>query len=101
MKKRRFYNGIRLKDSFFADLRIRKLRKLAGGDTYTIIYLKMLLLAMKNDGVITYTGIESSFARELALELDEEVENIKATTAFLIGCGIAENIDETHIFIYE
>ena len=39
----------------------KKLRKIAGGDTYTIIYLKMLLIAMKNDGKLYFEGVEDDF----------------------------------------
>ena len=37
---------------------------MAGGDTYTIIYLKMQLLALRSDGVLTWTGLEDNFADE-------------------------------------
>ena len=64
------YYWLKLKDDFFTSKRIKKLRNQAGGDTYTIIYLKMQLLAMKTDGVLTWTGLEENFAEELALDLD-------------------------------
>ncbi len=44
------YYWLKLPDDFFRQKPIKKLRKIAGGDTYTIIYLKMLLIAMKQDG---------------------------------------------------
>lgn len=44
------YYWLKLPDGFFRQKAIKKLRKIAGGDTYTIIYLKMLLVAMKQDG---------------------------------------------------
>ena len=56
------YYWLKLKDDFFSSKRIKKLRNMAGGDTYTIIYLKMQLLAMKTDGVLTWTGLEENFA---------------------------------------
>lgn len=80
---RRFY-WLKLKDDFFRDKRIKKLRKIAGGDTYTIIYLKLQLESLKNNGVLIYEGIEQSFAEEIALEIDEDVDNVKVTLAFLI-----------------
>ena len=70
MKSSEKYYWLKLKDDFFSSKRIKKLRKLAGGDTFLIIYLKMQLIAMKNDGIIRYTGLEKTFAEELALELD-------------------------------
>ena len=46
MAEKKYY-WLKLGDEFFGDKTIKKLRKIAGGDTYTIIYLKMLLLAVK------------------------------------------------------
>ena len=84
------YYWLKLKDDFFSSKRIKKLRKLAGGDTYTIIYLKMQLLAMKTDGVIQYSGLENSFEEELALDLDEDSDNVRVTLNYLLSCGLAE-----------
>ena len=93
------YHWLKLKDDFFTSKRIKKLRKLAGGDTYTIIYLKMQLIAMKHDGIITFTGLEKSIAEELALELDESVENVTVTVQYLLSCGLMETSDDVHFFI--
>lgn len=65
------YYWLRLKDDWFNSKVIKKLRKIAGGDTYTIIYLKMQLLSLKNEGKLYYEGVEDSFEEELALDLDE------------------------------
>jgi phage replisome organizer, putative, N-terminal region len=62
---------------------MKKLRKIAGGDTYTIIYLKMMLLSVKSEGKIYFEGLEDSFAEELALELDEDAENVSVVLKFL------------------
>jgi len=96
MPKRYFW--LRLKDDFFDSKRIKKLRKLAGGDTYTIIYLKMQLKAMKTDGVLRWTGLEDSAADELALDLNEEPDNVKVTLQYLLSCGLAETTDDISFF---
>ena len=87
------YFWLRLQHDFFQSKRIKKLRKLAGGDTYTIIYLKMQLKAIMNDGVLTYTGIEPTFAEELALDIDEEPDNVLVTINYLLSCGLMESSD--------
>ena len=92
------YYWLRLKDDFFSSKRIKKLRKLAGGDTYVIIYLKMQLIAMKNDGIIQYTGLEKTFAEELALDIDEDVDNVQVTLSYLISTGLAETSDDINYF---
>ena len=43
------YFWLKLKDNFFKQKSIKKLRKMAGGDTFTIIYLKMQLLSLTNE----------------------------------------------------
>lgn len=93
------YYWLKLQDDFFKSKRIKKLRKIAGGDTYTIIYLKMQLLAMKKDGILEYTGLEPTFADELALDLDEEPENVSVTVSFLLSCGLLETSDNKEFFI--
>ena len=72
------YYWLRLKDDWFNSKVIKKLRKIAGGDTYTIIYLKMQLLSLKNEGKLYYEGVEDSFEEELALDLDEDIDNVRS-----------------------
>lgn len=95
------YYWLKLKDDFFRDKRIKKLRRIAGGDTYTVIYLKMQLLSIKNNGMLIYEGIEDNFAEELALELDEDTENVKVTLAFLHGNGMIEETEQDKFLMTE
>ena len=60
------YYWLKLQNDFFSHKEIKKLRKIAGGDTYTVIYLKMLLVSLKNDDCLFYDGVEETFAEELA-----------------------------------
>jgi len=86
---KRFF-WLKLKEDYFDSPRIKKLRKIAGGDTYTVIYLKMQLLSIKNQGVIEYEGIEPTFCEELALKLNEEPENVEVTLSYLASQGLIE-----------
>ena len=83
MAENKKYFWLKLKDDFFKTKEIKKLRKIAGGDTYTIIYLKMQLLSIKNEGKLYFEGIEDNFIDELSLELDEPSENIEITLNYL------------------
>lgn len=98
MMAKRYY-WLKLREDFFSSKRIKKLRKLAGGDTYTIIYLKMQLLAMKSEGVLEHTGLEPTFAEELALDLDEEADNVSVTVNYLLNCGLLETSDSIEYFV--
>ena len=82
------YYWLKLDRHFFGNARIKKLRKLAGGDTYTIIYLKLLLLSIEFDGVLVYEGIEESFEKEMALKLEEDDENVMITINYLKMQGL-------------
>ena len=88
------YYWLKLKEDFFRDKKIKKLRRIAGGDTYTIIYLKMQLLSLKREGKLLFEGVEENFVEELALEIDEEPDNVKMTVAFLLSNKLIEEIDE-------
>ena len=88
------YFWLKLKEDFFTSKRIKKLRKMAGGDTYTIIYLKMQLLSLKTDGVLRYTGLEDNFATELALDLDEKAEDVGVVLLYLASCGCYKDVTQ-------
>ena len=82
------YYWLKLKDDFFTDKRIKKLRKIAGGDTFVLIYLKLQLLSLQNEGMLEYEGIEDDFAEEVSLMLDEDLENVEVTLNFLRTTGL-------------
>jgi predicted phage replisome organizer len=88
------YYWLKLKADWFSDKRIKKLRSIAGGDTHTIIYLKMMLLSLKDEGKLYFEGVEDNFALEIALALDEDAENVKLTLAFLQRHGLIEICDD-------
>ena len=87
------YYWLKLQQDFFSSKRIKKMRKLPGGDTLTIIYLKMQLLSLKNEGVLQYSGLEQSFAEELALDLDEDTESVQLALGYMESTGLIETSD--------
>ena len=95
------YYWLKLKDNFFTQPKIKKLRKIAGGDTYTCIYLKLMLLTINNDGVIEFEGIENSLEAELSLKLDEDENNISVTLSFLFAQNLLVQIDNSRFEINE
>lgn len=90
---RRYY-WMKLKQDFFDSIRIKRLRKIAGGDTLTIIYLKLLLMTMSNDGIVEYEGIEKSISEELALWIDENPEDVGMCLTYLKSVGLVEMLSE-------
>lgn len=93
MAEKRYY-WLKLFDDFFTSKRIKKLRNIAGGDTYTIIYLKMQLKALKTEGYLYFDGVMSDFAEELALDIDENPEDVKVTIQYLLSVGLLETNNE-------
>ena len=98
MSEKRYY-WLKLKENYFDSPKIKKLRRIAGGDTYTIIYLKMQLLSVSSGGVISFEGIEQSFEEELALKLDEQVEDVQLTLAYLKQQCLVEENNENYLFV--
>lgn len=100
MAEKRYY-WLKLKENYFDSPKIKKLRKIAGGDTYTIIYLKLQLLSIKNNGIIEYEKIEPTFQEELALKLDEDVENVGVTLSYLQAQGLVDVNENNDFFLIE
>ncbi len=89
MSNKRYF-WFKLYDDFFTSNRIKRLRKIAGGDTYTIIYLKMQLKALKQDGYLYFNGYFENFYEELALDIDEDPTNVRITCEYLLSVGLME-----------
>lgn len=100
MAEKRLY-WLKLKEGFFTDKIMKKLRRMAGGDTYTIIYLKLLLLGLRNGGKLYFDHVEDSFADELALEIDEDSENVRFCILYLQKNGLIEEVAENELFLTE
>ena len=100
MSDKRYY-WLKLMKDFFSNPKIKKLRKLAGGDTFTVIYLKLQLLSIDNEGVLIFQGIENTFEEEMALTIDEDIDNVSVTLNYLISQGLMEKIGENEYLLTE
>lgn len=99
MSKPKRYFWLKLHKDFFQRKEIKRLRKIAGGDTYTIIYLKMLLRSIMSDGKLYFDGLEDDFASELALDLDEKEENVQITIQYLLKSGLLEMCSDEEYYL--
>ena len=77
------YYWMKLFDTFFQDARIKKLKRLAGGDTYVVITLKLMLQTIKTSGIYEFEGLEKSLAEELELKIDEDYKDIQVVLDYL------------------
>lgn len=99
MSEPKRYFWLKLHKDFFQRKEIKRLRKIAGGDTYTIIYLKMLLRSIMSDGKLYFDGLEDDFASELALDLDEKGENVQITIQYLLKSGLLEMCSDEEYYL--
>ena len=81
---KRFY-WLKLPKDFFEDRSIKRLRKISGGDTYTIIYLKILLKTLESNGFYYYEGVEDNIISEIALDIDESLDDVEITVNYLVN----------------
>lgn len=95
------YWWLKLPEDFFRHIEIKKLRRVAGGDTYALIYEEMMLLSLRTDGVLQYDCEIDDFIDNLAIDLDEDVENVRMTVAYLEQCKLLRRIDDSSAELLE
>lgn len=95
------YYWLRLHKDFFQKKEIKRLRRVAGGDTYTIIYLKMLLRSIIDGGKLYFDGYEETFVSELALDIDEDEQNVKITVNYLLKNGLLIECENDEYYLPE
>lgn len=61
LKNKRYY-WIQLAQDFFKSKEMKLLRKIAGSDTHTIIYLKMMVISLENGNVNYLKGLRMEAA---------------------------------------
>lgn len=100
MSKNKKYYWLKFKIDFFSDIRLLKLRSIAGGDTYIVIFLKLMLLSVKNEGIVIYEGVFPTLAEELSYSLREDAKNIQVVLDFSISHGMIEENQKSFLIPY-
>lgn len=93
MAEKRYY-WLKLQEEFFRQKEVVRLRRMDGGDTYVIIYVKMLLKSLQDGGYLHFDGYYDSFIEELSADLDENPGNVGIVVGFLKSKGLLEERDE-------
>lgn len=93
MSANKKYYWLKLQKAFFSDKKVKKMRQIAGGEIYTIIYLKLLLESLDNGGLIEFENICDNPTEELSLMIDETEDNIKACLVILEKLKLCEYND--------
>lgn len=98
-KTNRRYYWIQLAQDFFKSKEMKLLRKMPGGDTYTIIYLKLMLISLEDSGKIYFEELAQDLAEEMALLIDEDTEAVRMTLMFLTKKGLLTRHSDYEFFL--
>ena len=99
MSETKRYYWMKLKKDFFEQKMIKILRTFANGEKMIMIFLKIQLHSLENDGYIYYENMLPEFEQELAIAIDEDAESVKLTMDTLIRFGAVEKVDEKKYYI--
>ncbi len=99
MSENKRYYWMKLKKDFFDQKMIKILRTFDDGEKMIMIFLKIQLHSLENDGYIYYENMLPAFEQELAVAIDEDIEKVKLTLDTLIRFGAVEKIDEKKYYI--
>lgn len=95
------YYWLKIQKDFAKDKRVKKLKNIPGGLNFAFIYLEILLSTVEMEGIFMYEGIEDTVAKEIALEIDEDPDNVQITISYLMSVGLMEDLgDGKFLFPY-
>lgn len=98
-KNNRRYYWLQLAQDFFKSKEMKLLRKMPGGDTYTIIYLKLMLISLEDSGKIYFEELAQDLAEEMSLLIDEDTEAVRMTLMFLSQKGLLTKHSDYEFFL--
>lgn len=94
MAQNKRYYWLKLHEEFFNQPVMKYIRKLPEGEKIMIIYLKLLLVSLRNDGYIYLEGLYPTVEEEIALNLNEELMSVKFSLAALEKVNLLERGQE-------
>ncbi len=81
---------LKLKADYFNQEKLRTLRLSAGGETFTVIYLKLMLFSLQNSGLLMCDNIA-----DLAETIDEQTGNVEIALPYLLAQKLVIQHSET------
>lgn len=91
------YYWLKLPKDFFERKEVKLLRKLENGALYVLIYQKILLNALETDGEIYFDHLTDTPEEELALSINEEVEDVRNVLKFLLDKQLVTFSEDTYL----
>lgn len=97
-KEKRFF-WLKLKEDWFNGTTEKYLKSLPAGDSLLITYLKIQLMSLKTDGFLKYERLLPSAEEEIAMLIDEPVNNVRLLINVLIKTGAIERLDDNSLYL--
>ncbi len=89
-KKDPRYNWIHIPENYFDRVKTKIIRNTENGDTKIVLYLKMLDAVKNTDGFYLFQHATQSISEEIAIQINEDAELVKATLDTLSNLELAE-----------
>lgn len=97
--KEKRYFWLKLKEDWFSGTTEKYLKSLPAGDSLLITYLKIQLMSLKTEGFLKYTRLLPSAEEEIAMLIDEPVNNVRLLISVLIKTGAVERYDDNSLYL--
>ncbi len=97
-KQKRYY-WLKLKEDWFSGTTEKYLKSLPAGDSLLITYLKIQLMSLKTEGFLKYERLLPSAEEEIAMLIDEPVNNVRLLINVLLKTGAIERLDDNSLYL--
>lgn len=97
--KEKRYFWLKLKEDWFSGTTEKYLKSLPAGDSLLITYLKIQLMSLKTEGFLKYERLLPSAEEEIAMLIDEPVNNVRLLISVLLKTGAIERLDDNSLYL--
>lgn len=97
--KQKRYFWLKLKEDWFSGTTEKYLKSLPAGDSLLITYLKIQLMSLKTEGFLKYERLLPSAEEEIAMLIDEPVNNVRLLINVLLKTGAIERLDDNSLYL--
>lgn len=99
MKECDRYSWLKMPIDFFQKREVQFLMNMPEGHTLVLIYLKITLFGVKDEGIYRYLGIFETIEEELACSISEDKDNVVQVVNLLIKSGAMERWDDGTLYL--
>lgn len=97
--KQKRYFWLKLKEDWFSGTTEKYLKSLPAGDSLLITYLKIQLMSLKTEGFLKFERLLPSAEEEIAMLIDEPVNNVRLLINVLLKTGAIERLDDNSLYL--